>query len=1075
MSGVSDPPPLMAGVQSPPRNLPRASNGRLCYLRQPETGSLGREFQRVAALGFSHVVVPPAFGASHGDGQSLAVDLAAASSALNGGAMLDAVSRVAAEADRQGLGVLMDVHLARVAGDAGSRHRGLFAARPERALDPRRAPGVSETCFAQVASARDASMLAEFWAGRLTEWHAAGLAGFRLLGLADLPAAYVPGFASGLRLACPGATLFAWTPGMRWDVLSQLAGAVDLVASSLPWWDWRSDWLWSELDMLRQIAPVIACAEAPGGPRLARKGRTPEDMDALHRLATGLAAIMGDGWMSVDAEDIDAEAEALNALRTGPDGSMFDGLSTVLTGPGSPLLALLRTDGKDARTSRHAAVAVLNLDPYATLTVQPGQVLSRLGGVFQPFDAALPADSLRLDPSQNVLLAPAEMRVFTAAAAAIKPAPPLVRQAADEAARSPRLAIERPSPCVDGGRFAVKRTLGELVTVEADIVADGHDVLGIALRWRAPEDAAWHEQPMSALGNDRWTAGFPLRCLGVHHYQVVAWRDAFATYRDELAKKHAAGVPTDLELREGLILVETRVAGAQGTLRATLDRTLRALRAATPDERRQTLLSSETAALMAQTDPRPHLVELDQPIPVRAERTGAGFAAWYEIFPRSMSDDPARHGTFADVERHLPRIRDMGFDVLYFPPIHPIGLTNRKGRNNSLTAAPGEPGSPYAIGSAEGGHDALHPELGTFEDFERLRLRAAEHGLELAIDFAIQCSPDHPWLKEHKDWFTWRPDGSIRYAENPPKKYQDIVNVDFYASGAVPDLWLALCDVVLFWAGRGIRLFRVDNPHTKPFPFWEWMIGEVQHRYPDAVFLSEAFTRPKVMYRLAKIGFSQSYTYFTWRNSAVEFVEYLTELTTTAPKDFFRPHFFVNTPDINPLFSQRAGRPGFLIRSALATTLSGLWGLYSGFELCEATPLPGKEEYLDSEKYEIRAWDWNRPGNIIAEITQLNAIRKLNPALQSHLGVTFLPCDNDQVLCFEKATPDRSNVLVVAISLDPDRPQSVSFRCLDGAEAVTAEVHDILSNRRTVWAPGWQHASLTLDRPYAIWRILPAS
>ena len=862
---------------------------------------------------------------------------------------------------------------------------------------------------------------------------------------------------------------------MRWDVLSQLAGAVDLVASSLPWWDWRSDWLWTELDMLRQIAPVIACAEAPDGPRLARSGRTPEDVDALHRLATNLAAVMGDGWMTVGAEDIDAEAAALNALRAGLDGPVFSGLSTVLTGPGSPLLALLRADGKDARASRRAAVAVLNLDPHATLTVRPGQVLLRTGGVFQPFDAALPADGAHLDPAQDVLLAPAEMRVFTAASAATRPAAPLMRRVADEAARSPRLAIERPSPCVDGGRFAVKRTLGELVTVEADVIADGHDVLGIALRWKTPEDAAWHEQPMSALGNDRWTAGFPLRCLGVHHYQVVAWRDAFATYRDELAKKHAAGVPIDLELREGVILVETRAAAALGARPATLDRMLRALRAATPDERRQTLLSSEMAALMAQTDPRPHLVELDHPVPVRAERSGAGFAAWYEIFPRSMSDDPARHGTFADVERHLPRIRDMGFDVLYFPPIHPIGLTNRKGRNNSLTAMPGEPGSPYAIGAAEGGHDALHPELGTFEDLERLRLSAAEHGLELAIDFAVQCSPDHPWLREHKDWFTWRPDGSIRYAENPPKKYQDIVNVDFYASGAVPDLWLALCDVVLFWASHGIRLFRVDNPHTKPFPFWEWMIGEVQHRYPDAVFLSEAFTRPKVMYRLAKIGFSQSYTYFTWRNSPAEFVEYLTELTTTAPKDFFRPHFFVNTPDINPLFSQRAGRPGFLIRSALATTLSGLWGLYSGFELCEATPLPGKEEYLDSEKYEIRAWDWNRPGNIIAEIAQLNAIRKLNPALHSHLGVTFLPCDNDQVLCFEKATPDRSNVLVAAISFDPDRPQSASFRLLGNGEAAATEVHDLLSDRRTPWAPGWQRVNLTLDRPYAIWRILPAS
>ena len=1072
MSGASSPLQLMAKS----RNQPRSYCERLFYLQEVDFLELERRLEWGAALGFTHVVVPPAFSTEVLDGEMVAANLTLAAPHLESGTTLGAVARVVARARQHGLGVLMDVRLDRVARDAATQGGGLFASQPGRLLDPRQTPNVSEARFAQLNSAHDASALASFWAGWMTEWQAAGLDGFRLLGLADLAGAHVPGVVSGLRSACPTAVLFAWTPGMAWDTIRRLAGTVDLVASSLPWWDWRSEWLWDELCLLRRVARVVCCAEAPHGPRLAETGSTPEDVDALHRLAMNLAATMADGWMMLGKKGVDAEVKALNTLRSGPDNTVFSGVSTLLTGSGASLLALLRADGADARFSQRALIVVLNVDPRTPLAAQPGHVLPHIGGVFTPFEAALPADDARFDPLHELRLAPAEARVFCATATVPNDPAQLGRQAAADAARSLRLAIERPTPCVDAGRFAVKRTLGEFVMVEADIVADGHDILGVALRWRAPNDAAWYEQPMSALGNDRWTAGFPLRCLGVHHYQVIAWRDAFSTYRDELAKKHAAGVPTELELREGLIMVEANVSHAQGALRAALNSMLRSLRAATPDECRQALLSEKVAALMAQADARTHLVELDRPVPVRAERAGASCAAWYEVFPRSMSDDPERHGTFADVERHLPRIRDMGFDVLYFPPIHPIGLTNRKGRNNALTAMSGEPGSPYAIGGHEGGHSALHPELGTFEDFEQLRVRAAEHGLELAMDFAIQCSPDHPWLKEHEGWFNWRPDGSIRYAENPPKKYQDIVNVDFYASGAVPELWLALCDVVLFWASRGVRLFRVDNPHTKPFPFWEWMISEVQERYPDTVFLAEAFTRPKVMYRLAKVGFSQSYTYFTWRNSAAEFKEYLTELTTTAPCNFFRPHLFVNTPDINPVFSQQAGRPGFLIRCALATTLSGLWGLYSGFELCEATPLPGKEEYLDSEKYELRAWDWNRPGNIVAEITQLNAIRRLNPALHSHLGVTFLPSDNDQVLCFEKATVDRSNVLVVAISFDPAGPQSTLFSPTpNDGQSTAVEVDNLLTGRRNTWVRGQQRVNLTPDQPYAIWRILPVS
>ncbi len=431
----------------------------------------------------------------------------------------------------------------------------------------------------------------------------------------------------------------------------------------------------------------------------------------------------------------------------------------------------------------------------------------------------------------------------------------------------------------------------------------------------------------------------------------------------------------------------------------------------------------------------------------------------------------------------------MGFDVLYFPPIHPIGRTNRKGRNNSLTAGPDDPGSPYAIGSEAGGHDAIHPELGTFEDLRRLVAAAAEHGLELALDLAIQASPDHPWLKDHPDWFNWRPDGTIRYAENPPKKYEDIVNVDFYADGAKPSLWITLRDTIKLWVEQGVKLFRVDNPHTKPFPFWEWVIEDMRREHPDVVFLSEAFTKPKVMYRLAKIGFSQSYTYFTWRNTKWELQEYLTELSTQAPKDFFRPHFFVNTHDINPDFLQNAPRPAFLIRAALATMLSGLWGMYNGFELCEGRPDQKKKEYADSEKYQLYVWDWDRPGNIIREITRLNRIRRDNPALHSHLGITFRQALNDNVLLFEKATQARDNVLLIAVSLDPYAVQEADIEIplweWGLPDHGTIGVQDLMDDHRfhldrqeTAYSPRSRSASLLRLAPQRvkgllIWRVSP--
>jgi starch synthase (maltosyl-transferring) len=996
---------LRAGHSMTPARAPR-----ICLLDGDAAPS---DLDRAALLGFDSVLLAAAPGG---------------------------VGSWAAAARPLGLSLLIDVNVDEIPVEtaAGDSVPAMFVVTPAPMVDPRQPPRSADAAIATVSDAEDAERLAEWWAPRIAELTAAGIEGVRILGLAGLPAAAVAPFLVRLRGLVLDAVLFAWTPGLAWDSVASLPeGTVDYVACSLPWWDGQADWLWRELGLLRRVAPVVAPAGAHTG---------------------SLAALLADGWMRrLPDETEGAEVKRLNALRAQP--AFGSGTARLLSGSGQAVTALLRTDAADPRQARQAALFLLNFDEVPA-AVHGAAVLPGAGS-FGPWLSEAPGAAF--DPASTLTLPPGTVLAFTAPA--LPPPRPQPAGGAEQAARRPRLAIEAPSPCVDAGRFPSRRTVGDVVEVEADVIADGHDKLAVMLHWRGPDEADWHEVPMRLLVNDRWAAAFPLRQLGVHHYRIHAWRDAYATFADELAKKHAAGVSIALELQEGALLLAQAKARAAPTTKAALAQIVRSLGQQDADTRRQTLLSPEVAGLMAGADDRPLAAMLD-PIPVQAERVAAGFAAWYEVFPRSMSDDPDRHGTFADVERHLPRVRDMGFDVLYFPPIHPIGRTNRKGPNNSLTPGPDDPGSPYAIGSPDGGHDALHPELGTIEDFQHLRAAAAEHGLELAIDFAIQCSPDHPWLKQHRGWFNWRPDGSIRYAENPPKKYEDIVNVDFYAPGAVPGLWNELRDVVLYWAGQGVRLFRVDNPHTKPLPFWEWMIVEVQARYPDAIFLAEAFTRPKVMYRLAKVGFSQSYTYFTWRNTKAEFQEYLTELTQGPPREFFRPNFFVNTPDINPVFLQTSGRPGFLIRAALAATLSGLWGVYNGFELCEGTPIPGKEEYLDSEKYQLRAWDWNRPGNITAEITQLNAIRRLNPALHSHLGVTFLPASGDQVLFFEKATKDRSNVLLIAISMDPRFAQYAEL----GIPAAY-DVTDLLQGRQFRWTDRTQRITLTPDRPYAIWRI----
>jgi starch synthase (maltosyl-transferring) len=655
-----------------------------------------------------------------------------------------------------------------------------------------------------------------------------------------------------------------------------------------------------------------------------------------------------------------------------------------------------------------------------------------------------------------------------------EPPKPARRSDALDQAMSPhrRVVISAITPSVDEGRHAVKRCKGDLLAVEADIFTDGHEAIGAELWVRGPARRGWTRITMHALGNDRWRAEIGLDEEGPWQFRIAAWLDIFGGFVRDTGKKRDAGLSLALESEEGRLLIEKAAEDASGLTKKGLEKIIEGLTVLSPADRVALLLAPETGRAMHAADHRPFLAE-SYVQDVDVERIRAGFANWYELFPRSQGKD-GQHGTFRDVITGLPRIRAMGFNVLYLTPIHPIGATNRKGRNNALKAEPRDPGSSYAIGDASGGHDAIHPELGALEDFRALVTAARNHGMELALDIAVQMSPDHPWLKEHPGWFVRRPDGSMKYAENPPKKYEDIVTPDFYADGA---LWTALRDIFLYWIGQDVRIFRVDNPHTKPIPFWQWLIADIRARHPDVIFLAEAFTRPKRMYQLAKIGFNESYTYFTWRHSKGEFIDYMRELTSHPVSDFFRPHFFTNTPDINPPFLQTGGRAAFLIRAALAATLSGLWGIYSGFELCEAEPLPGREEYKDSEKYELKQRNFSQPGNIIAEIAQLNRIRAQEPALHSHLGITFYNAFNDNILYYGKTAPGRADRLLIAVNLDPHHAQGCDFEIplwewgLPDHESLAVE--DLLHGHKFTWTGKVQHMHLTQEVPYAIWRIRP--
>lgn len=617
-----------------------------------------------------------------------------------------------------------------------------------------------------------------------------------------------------------------------------------------------------------------------------------------------------------------------------------------------------------------------------------------------------------------------------------------------------RVWIEDIRPSIDCGRFPVKRTVGERVEVSAAVFADGHDHIQVILSFRHLE-GEWMELPMQSRVNDWWTSAFQVEEIGTYQYTIKAWINHFSTWQSDLLKKYEAGQDVASELLEGAAMIQSAAERACSPDREWLIDVAALLRSeGDRDHQVNRSVAPDLSAMMARYPDRSRETVFLPALEVTVERRRAGFSSWYELFPRSVTADPGVSGTFRDVERTLPDIAKLGFDVLYLPPIHPIGNTNRKGRNNSLKAALGDPGSPWAIGSEEGGHKAVHPELGTLEDFESLVKSARVLDIEVALDIAFQCSPDHPYVKEHPEWFRHRPDGTIKFAENPPKKYEDIYPLNFDCA-EWQALWHELKSVFLFWIDRGVRIFRVDNPHTKPLNFWEWLITEVRRDYPDTVFLSEAFTRPRVMYALAKAGFSQSYTYFTWRNTKYELTEYLRELVETQVREYFRPNFFPNTPDILPEYLQFGDRPAFVIRLVLAATLSSSYGIYSGYELFENEAVPGKEEYLNSEKFEIKPRDWNKAGNLRALISRMNAIRRKNPALASNHGLEFYPVDNEHLIFYGKSTEDLSNIILVAVNLDPHNVQEgwleVPVNKLNIAENEVYQVHELIFDNRYLW------------------------
>ena len=922
-----------------------------------------------------------------------------------------------------------------------------------------------------------------------------GVRGFRCDAAYKVPGTVWSEIIAAVRAVRPDAYFAAETLGCTPGEIRRLDGAgFDALFNSSKYWDFRAPWLLEQYATGREIAPSIAFPESHDTPRVA-SDFSPTDARAIeheYRFRYLFAAFFSAGVMmpmgyefgfrtSFDvvrtqpsdwekpAFDISTFIAETNAMKAETSALGAEGTQRAVP-LASGAIALVRDGG-----SGGDAVAIVN--PGAAPVSIAGFDVARLVGE-SVRDVTPKHRSRELDLAAKIDLGAREIRVF----AATNGKPQRVRTGAtpDPRLEARAVVIEDIAPQLDGGTHAIKRVVGDTVEVTATIFRDGHDGVDAALLFRPVGSSFWRETPLEYVENDAFAGSFPLDRIGAYEYTIEAWPDLFGTWYHFTEVKHAAEQPIDLELREGRDLLEGARSRARGALRDELEALARAFdRTSDASERAKLMLAPETLALVRRAPDRAPATRYARVLPAYADRRAGAFAAWYEFFPRSAGSEPGVHGTLADAAARLPAVRRMGFDVVYLPPIHPIGHAFRKGKNNTLDAGPDDPGSPWAIGNEDGGHTAIEPKLGTLDDFAAFVAAAKANNLEVAIDYALQCSPDHPYVKEHPEWFTIRPDGTIKYAENPPKKYQDIVNFEWFGPHA-PALWNELRDVVEFWIARGVTTFRVDNPHTKPFAFWKWMIADVQSRRPEIVFLAEAFTRPAVAYELAKGGFTQNYTYFTWRNTKAELTAYLTELTTTAAAEFFRPNFFANTPDILPPYLQTGGRPAFAIRLVLAATLSSVYGIYSGYELAENAGLPGREEYLDSEKYEIRVRDYDVPESLAPEIARINAIRRENPALHDWRNVRFYRADDDNVLFYGKRSG--TNVLLIAVSLDPFSVRETTLWFPTGdlglADGDTFEVEELLSRGAKETRRGSPHG-IRLDprrNPAAIYRLtLPAT
>lgn len=889
-----------------------------------------------------------------------------------------------------------------------------------------------------------------------------------------------------IREAVPETQFWADTLGQSIEVSESLKPVgFDAFFSSFGWWNFDDDWFYEQEEILKRLAPTIAFPCDPWTWNDSQKTKDGEDQRELPQLILRyqiaatlcwgvmlpdiveeqLKSVDPDGSTTFQLNDLPGRLAAINKVKAELSGSLGKNRLLRLLRNGTLAVGCIPYDQPD-----QPVLLLSNTGQQCAATVAAGPLISSLDVMSIRAVELTPGRSpQKLNGNSMVSLDPLETRIFQLFAPRSQ-----VQSVSDPPIANAPIYVYLESPQIDGGRYPIKRLTGEAISVTAKIFAEGHGLLDAVISVKGPKLTNNYEVPLLATGNDQWIGEFIPDAVGNWKYRIVAWRDRFLTWREDCIKRRDAGQLDQADLKEGINFLQQAYQRAKNKQKSQLGELVERCRIHEKSETQllAILLNETTAELVSTTLPRDH-ISYSRWYLANVERVRAGSGAWYEVFPRSLGSE-GKHGSFRDLMDALPRIEKMGFDVLYLPPIHPIGRANRKGQNNTLSASADDPGSPWAIGSDEGGHLAVHSQLGTLRDFRELISLARHHGLEVAMDFALQCAPDHPWIKSHPEWFSWRPDGTIRYAENPPKKYEDIVNLNFYNESAVA-LWATLRDVALYWCEQGVRIFRVDNPHTKPFPFWEWLIGDVRRRFPDTVFLAEAFTRPEPMRQLAKLGFSQSYTYFTWRNTKPEITDYLKELTSETSVQYFRPNFWVNTPDINPYYLHHSGRAGFVIRAVLAATLSPSWGMYSGYELCEAAPLLNgdgteREEYLDSEKYQYKHRRFDQLGNIVSEISVLNRIRRAHPALRKLEGLTFLDVADDQVLFYErKFGGDR---LWIVVCLDPhsEHQIQISFPRELYEETTQGSVvfEELMAGETIYCGESGRRVSLTPDRPAMI-------